>query len=124
MQTSLPTDTQPIADVIRPAAVAASGPNPELSVLYAGILDIEQAASLLHCSVATLRSIDLDELPRYEGPGRKNLFMADDLVSFLRGRRIKSSSGRAVASSTIDRLLRDARQSTRRAATKGGRVSC
>ena len=41
MQTSLPTDTQPIADVIRPAAVAASGPNPELSVLYAGILDIE-----------------------------------------------------------------------------------
>lgn len=124
MQTSLPTDTQPIADVIRPAAVAASGPNPELSVLYAGILNIEQAASLLHCSVDTLRRIDSEELPRYDGPGRKNLFMADDLVRFLRRRRIKSSSGHAVATRTIDRLLQETRQSTRHAATKGGRVSC
>ncbi|WP_156907430.1 helix-turn-helix domain-containing protein [Thalassobaculum salexigens] len=120
----LPTDIQPIADGFRPAAVAVSGPNPELSVLFTGILNIEQAASMLHCSVDTLRRIDCDELPRYEGPGRKNLFMAEDLVRYIRRRRIKRPGNHIDVDRTIDRLLEGTRQHTRRVSSKGGRASC
>ena len=52
------------------------------------ILDIDEAAALLRCSVDTLRRIGRRELPVYRGPGRGNLYLREDLVRFVRTRRI------------------------------------
>ncbi len=52
------------------------------------ILTVEEAARILRCTVDTLRRIPRDQLPVYRGPGRKNLYLREDLMQFLRARQI------------------------------------
>lgn len=63
------------------------------------ILVIEDVAEILHCSVVTLHRIPKHELPAYSGPGRKNLYLRDDIIRFLKTRRVDSVN--------IDRMLAD-----------------
>ncbi len=63
------------------------------------ILVIEDVAELLHCSVDTLRRIPKHQLPAYSGPGRKNLYLRDDIIKFLKTRRIDSVN--------VNRILAD-----------------
>ncbi len=62
------------------------------------ILVIEDVARLLHCSVDTLRRVPKEELPVYRGPGRKHLYLREDIIRFVRCRRITGPN--------IDNLLR------------------
>ena len=52
------------------------------------ILVIEDVACLLHCSIDTLRRVPKEELPVYRGPGRKHLYLRQDIIQFVRCRRI------------------------------------
>ncbi|MBF0622819.1 MAG: helix-turn-helix domain-containing protein [Magnetococcales bacterium] len=52
------------------------------------ILTIDEAAIILRCTVDTLRRIHKEDLPVYRGPGRCNLYLRDDLLAFIRSRRI------------------------------------
>ena len=52
------------------------------------VLVIEDVARLLRCSVDTLRRVPKDELPVYRGPGRKHLYLREDVIRFVRCRRI------------------------------------
>ena len=63
------------------------------------ILVIEDVAELLHCSVDTLRRVPKHQLPAYSGPGRKNLYLRDDIIKFLKTRRIDSVN--------VNRILAD-----------------
>ena len=63
------------------------------------ILVIEEVARLLHCSVDTLRRVPKEELPAYRGPGRKHLYLREDIIRFVRCRRITGPD--------IDNLLRE-----------------
>ena len=63
----------------------------------ADILVTEDVARMLHCAVDTVRRIPRDELPVYRGPGRYNLYLRDDLIRYVRTRRVCQSS--------IDRML-------------------
>ena len=63
------------------------------------ILVIEDVARLLHCSVDTLRRVPKEELPAYRGPGRKHLYLREDIIRFVRCRRITGPD--------IDNLLRE-----------------
>ncbi len=63
------------------------------------ILVIEDVARLLHCSVDTLRRVPKEELPVYRGPGRKHLYLREDIIRFVRCRRITEPD--------IDNLLRE-----------------
>ena len=72
----------------------------------ADILTVEQAAALLHCSVDTLRRIEPAELP-YSRVGKTNLYLRDDLIAFVRKRRIRQppSISRQDASDAVDALI-------------------
>lgn len=63
------------------------------------ILVIEDVAEILHCSVDTVRRIPKHQLPAYSGPGRKNLYLRDDIIKFLKTRRIDSVN--------VNRILAD-----------------
>ena len=54
----------------------------------ADILIIEDAAEILHCSVDTLRRVPKHQLPAYSGPGRKNLYLRDDIIRYVKEHRI------------------------------------
>ena len=58
------------------------------SLLDWDILDINDVASLLRCSVDTVRRIPREELPACEGPGRPKLYLREDILTYLRGRRV------------------------------------
>lgn len=49
------------------------------------LLDIQQAAAFLRCSVDTLRRVPRSQLPVYR-PGRHNLYFRRDLMAFARSR--------------------------------------
>lgn len=49
------------------------------------VLTVEGVAEFLHCSVAAARSIPADQLPRHSGPGRRGLFLKEDVVRYVRG---------------------------------------
>src|SRR5581483_7003252 len=75
---------------------------PALSFLAASglqILDVYQVALLLRCSVDQARRVPRSDLPVYRGPGRARLYLADDLMRFVRSRRI---TGR-----DVDALVRE-----------------
>ena len=57
------------------------------------ILDANLAASLLHCSIDTLRRIPLEQLPTYEGVGRSVLYMKADIEDFVSKRKKHSRRG-------------------------------
>lgn len=68
------------------------------------LLDIQQAAAFLHCSVDTLRRVPRPQLPVYR-PGRHNLYFRRDLVAFARS---KPAGGRiATAASDTPRSGQD-----------------
>lgn len=48
------------------------------------VLTIEGLAEYLHCAVPTARAIPPTELPRRSGPGRRVLFLKDDVHRYLR----------------------------------------
>ena len=52
------------------------------------ILTIEELAEVLRCSVDTLRRVSLSELPAYR-VGRHNLYLREDVIRFLRKRRVE-----------------------------------
>ena len=79
------------------------GPAPKCIVIQgpvvadADILVTEDVASMLHCAVDTVRRIPRDELPVYRGPGRYNLYLREDLIRYVRTRRVIGPN--------IDRIL-------------------
>ena len=80
-------------DQSRPMVGNGSGPTD------VDILVIEDVARILHCSVDTLRRVPKDELPVYRGPGRWHLYLRDDVIRFVRCRRITGPD--------VDNLLRE-----------------
>jgi hypothetical protein len=52
------------------------------------ILSLEETSRILRCTVDTLRRIHRDELPVFRGPGRGNLYLREDVIEFVRSRRI------------------------------------
>ncbi len=79
------------------------GPAPKCMVIQgpvvadADILVTEDVARMLHCAVDTVRRIPRDELPVYRGPGRYNLYLREDLIRYVRTRRVIGPN--------IDRIL-------------------
>ena len=63
----------------------------------ADIFVTEDVARMLHCAVDTVRRIPRDELPVYRGPGRYNLYLREDLIRYVRTRRVIGPN--------IDRIL-------------------
>ena len=53
------------------------------------LLGIEQAARLMRCSVDTLRRVPSEELPVYR-VGRENLYLREEIIRFVRSRRVSS----------------------------------
>ncbi len=53
------------------------------------ILSISDVSDLLCCSVDTVRRIPHDELPVYR-VGKSNLYLRDELIAFVRTRRVKT----------------------------------
>ena len=70
-------------------------------------LVVEQVAWLLCCSVDQARRIPRDELPAYQGPGKRLLYLREDVLRYMkkcpvRSQRIKLDSNvRQAANSTI-----------------------
>ena len=48
------------------------------------ILTVQGVAELVFCSVQSARNIPEDELPRHPGPGRRNLFIKEDVIQYVR----------------------------------------
>lgn len=48
------------------------------------VLTVEGVAAYLHCSVAAARSIPENKLSRRSGPGRRVLYLKDDVIRYLR----------------------------------------
>lgn len=63
------------------------------------VLVIEQVADMLHCSVQSARNIPEDELPRHHGPGKRLLYMREDVLRYVRGQKR--------ANPAADDLMRD-----------------
>ena len=88
-----------------PGAVDAvpdmQGPAPKCKVIQGSVMtDIlvtEDVARILHCAVDTVRRIPRDELPVYRGPGRYNLYLREDVIRYVRTRRVIGPN--------IDRML-------------------
>lgn len=63
---------------------------PDLTpLLDAEILTVEDVSALLRCSSDTVRRIPRDRLPVYR-PGKRNLYLRDDLIRFIRSCRVES----------------------------------
>ena len=69
------------------ALVAALQAAAESESLTIDVLGIEEAAALMCCSVDTLRRIPSEELPVYR-VGRENVYFREEILRFLRGRRV------------------------------------
>lgn len=69
-----------------------------------GILDINQIAQILRCSVDTARRIPLEELPSYEGDGRQHLYFRDDIERYIRSRPRLNKRGTGLSSA--DKLVK------------------
>lgn len=54
------------------------------------ILSLCEVAELLHCTEDTLRRVPNEELPAYR-VGRKNLYFREDVIRFVRSRRVRPS---------------------------------
>lgn len=66
------------------------------------LLVVEQVAAVMRCSVDTVRRIPRDELP-YSRPGLRNLYLREDVVKYVRRRRIE----RTPIAVDVDALLAD-----------------
>lgn len=66
------------------------------------ILSVADVARILRASIYTIRHIPKEDLPVYDGPGRPNLYLRDDLKIYIRQRRINAP----ISSSLIDELLK------------------
>ena len=65
---------------------------PQHQLIDRDILDIQDVASLLRCSVDTVRRIPKNELPAIKVKGRKKIYLREDLMEYIRALRIKPSS--------------------------------
>jgi hypothetical protein len=52
------------------------------------VLYVQNVAQMLGCSVDHARRIPRNELPAYRGPGRWLLYLRDDVIRYLRTRRV------------------------------------
>lgn len=66
------------------------------------VLVVEQVAHLMRCSVDTVRRIPREDLP-YSRPGKHNLYFREDVLRYVRTRRIE----RTAVSVNVDALLAD-----------------
>ena len=48
------------------------------------VLVVEDVAHILRCTVDTARRIPRDQLPAYPGPGRRTLYLRDDVLAYVR----------------------------------------
>jgi hypothetical protein len=48
------------------------------------ILVLEEAAAILRCTPDKLRRVPRDELPSYPGPGRRRLYLREDVLAYVR----------------------------------------
>lgn len=87
------------------------GPTPGSPTPIPEILDIEQVAAALRCSVDAVRHIDYRELPRYNGPGRKLLFLEPEVVGYVRRNRVLPDEASREAADRLEALARDVRSS-------------
>lgn len=62
------------------------------------ILDIDQVAAWLRCSVDTVRRIPRTELMPRRGPGRAHLYLREDIIEYLRHRPLSAPKRRIPAS--------------------------
>lgn len=62
------------------------------------VLTIEEVSILLRCAVDTVRRIPREELPIYR-VGRENLYLREEIIRYVRSRRVRSVS--------VDHLLDD-----------------
>lgn len=64
------------------------------------VLVVEQVAHLMRCSLDTVRRIPREDLP-YSRPGKLNLYFREDVLRYIRTRRIE----RSPISVNVDALL-------------------
>ena len=55
-----------------------------LSRVDTDVLTVEGVADFLHCSVQAVRNVPEDVLPRYRGPGRRLLYLKEEVVNYVR----------------------------------------
>ena len=48
------------------------------------VFTVEGLAEFLHCSAAAVRGIPASELPRRRGPGRRVLYLREEVIRYLR----------------------------------------
>lgn len=53
---------------------------------------VENAAQMLGCSVDEARRIPRTELPAHRGPGKRLLYLRDDVMRYVRSRRIADAA--------------------------------
>jgi excisionase family DNA binding protein len=76
------------------------------------ILSLSEVAELLHCTEDTLRRVPNEELPAYR-VGRKNLYFREDVIRFVRSKRVRPSlrnpqnSAEKLSEADIDALIQD-----------------
>ena len=70
-------------------ALRRDEPPSHVPLLDPDILDIEDVARLLRCAVDTVRRIPKSELPVCDGPGKRHLYLREDIILYLRRRRSK-----------------------------------
>ncbi len=56
----------------------------DLDRITGSVLSVEGVARLLFVNVDTVRRISFTELPYSTGPGRRNLYLIDDVVRYIR----------------------------------------
>lgn len=48
------------------------------------VMTVEGVARFLHCSVQAVRNVSPTDLPKRWGPGRRILYLRDDVIAYLR----------------------------------------
>jgi len=84
----------------RPAAASDDGAAEQKRLRrISEVMTVEGVANFLHCSAQAVRGVPEADLPRRRGPGRRLLFLKEDVIAYLR----RSQRPRANA----DELVRD-----------------
>lgn len=48
------------------------------------VMTVEGVARFLHCSVQSVRNVPVTDLPKRRGPGRRILYLREDVIAYLR----------------------------------------
>ena len=68
------------------------------------VLTVAGVAGVLRCAEDTVRRIPRDELPVYR-PGKRNLYLRDDLLRYIRSRRVGQSAADLARRDVVDDVL-------------------